>query len=79
MGLHFSAGCILSQPASGDSGKSQTYGTMISALQTHESGCFSFVMILRWITHTSMVAAHLQCSTCHSVFMCLCVSELMGF
>lgn len=81
MGLRFSTADILSQPSSWDSGKSQTYRTMISTLQTHEQvffKTFSFVVMLKWVIHASAVAAHLQCSTCPSACMRLCVSVLVG-
>lgn len=81
MGLRFSTAGILSQPPSWDSGKSQTYRTMISMLQTHEQmffKTFSFVVMLKCIIHASAVAAHLQCSTCPSVCMHMGVCVLVG-
>ena len=81
MCLCFSTARTLSQPASWDLGESQTYRTTISMLQTHKQvffKTFSFVVILKWIVHASAVAAHLQCSTCPSVCVRLCVSVLVG-
>lgn len=78
--LCFGAAGTLSQTASWDSGRSQTYRTMIPTLQTYERvffKTFSSTVILKWIIHASVVAAHLQCSTCPSVCMHLCVSVLV--
>lgn len=84
IGLCFSAAGTLSQPASRDLGKSQTYRTIISMLQTHERvlfKTFSFVVRLNWIIHAPAVAAHLQCSTCPSVYECVggCLILKKGF